>query len=354
MEQKLKYACIGAGGIARKKHLNGYSKLPEIELVAVCDSCRAAAEQLASDFGIRHVYTDYLEMLETERPDIVSVCTPNVTHRQITVDALEHGCNVHVEKPMALNAEETHEILAAAQRSGKLVQVGLNKRFLSSTVLFRRLLKQNFFGEIYHVRCGWERNSGIPGIGRWFTDHVQSGGGALIDLGVHYLDLAMYVMGWPEPMQVSGALSNNFLQEGTRIRRGYRSADGPVNVEDAANGTVIMHTGQTLEYCFSWASNIEKEIRYVEAYGTKAGFRMINDEIQLYTQFGGTMFTLSPDITTMPPDENEFASFVESIQKNREPEASAAQAAKVMELIDLIYRDSIHWEQRMTNPRQSG
>lgn len=86
--------------------------------------------------------------------------------------------------------------------------------------IFRRLLKQNFFGEIYHVRCGWERSSGIPGIGRWFTDYAQSGGGALIDPGVHYLDLAMYVMGWPEPMQVSGALSNNFLQEGARIRRG--------------------------------------------------------------------------------------------------------------------------------------
>lgn len=89
-----------------------------------------------------------------------------------------------------------------------------------------------------------------------------------------------------------------------------------------------MRSGQTLAYCFSWASNIEKEIRYVEAYGTKAGFRMINDEIQLYTQFGGTMFTLSPNPATMPQDENEFASFVESIQKNREPEASAHRPRK--------------------------
>lgn len=351
MTQKLKYACIGAGGIARKKHLNGYSKLSEIEIVAVCDTCRTAAEKLAADFGIPHVYTDYLEMLEKERPDIVSVCTPNATHRQITIDALNHGCHVHVEKPMALNAAEAHEILAAARMTGKKVQVGLNKRFLSSTVLLGRLREQEFFGDIYRVRCGWERNSGIPGVGSWFTDHRQSGGGALIDLGVHYLDLAMYIMGWPEPASVSGVLNNQFLFDSTRIRRGYHSADGPIDVEDAANGTVMMQDGQTLEYCFSWASNMEKEIRYVEAYGTKAGFRMVNDELQLFTQLGGTMFTLAPDVATMPSDENEFASFVQSIKENREPKANAMQAARIMELIDLIYHDSVD-RKRPENLRQ--
>lgn len=345
MTQKLKYACIGAGGIARKKHLNGYSRLSEVEIVAICDICRNAAEKLASDFEVPHVYTDYLEMLEKEKPDIVSVCTPNVTHKQITIDVLNHGCHVHVEKPMALNAAEAHEILAAAKKNGKKVQVGLNKRFLSSTVLLDRLLAQKFFGDIYHVRCGWERNSGIPGVGSWFTNHAQSGGGALIDLGVHYLDLAMYIMGWPEPASVSGVLNNQFLFDSTRIRRGYHSADGPIDVEDAANGTVVMRDGQTLEYCFSWASNMEKEIRYVEVYGTKAGFRMVNDELRLFTQLGGTMFTLMPDAATMPLDENEFASFAQSIEEDREPVASAMQATKIMELIDLIYRDSVDRKQ---------
>ncbi len=342
MQEKLRYACIGAGGIARKKHMNGYSRLPQIELAAVCDTNRGAAEKLASEFGVKKVYTDHREMLEKEHLDIVSICTPNHTHRSIAAEALQY-CNVHVEKPMALNSSEAKEIVMAGKRSGKKVQVGLNKRFLSSTILLKRMMKEDFFGNIYRVRCGWERNSGIPGTGRWFTDSSLSGGGALIDLGVHYLDLAMYFMGWPKAEKIAGSVSSNFLKEGTRIRRGYSNADGLVDVEDSANGTVLMKEGQTLEYCFSWASNIEKEVRYLELYGTKAGVRMVNDELQIFTQAAGTMFTLTPDPATMPLDENEFINFVDSIQNNSIPEATAEQALKVMELIDRIYACSIRF-----------
>lgn len=340
-EQKLRYGCIGAGGIARKKHMNGYSKLPNVELAAVCDSNIEAAKALARDFGVARVYGDFCEMLEKEHLDIVSVCTPNATHKDITVKALSMGCNVHVEKPMALNAAEAREIVEAEKRYGKKVMVGLNKRFLGVTVLIKRLMDEGFFGDIYHVRCGWERDSGIPGVGRWFTDKSLSGGGALIDLGVHYMDLAMYILGWSEPERVAGTLSNNFLTEGTRIRRGYKSADGVIDVEDMAAGCVVMKSGQTLDYCFNWAANIEKEIRYIDAYGTKAGFRLENDGLKLFTQLGGTMFTLVPDEATMPLDGNEFRSFAESIISDTPTEATAEQGLRVMELIDMIYASSV-------------
>lgn len=343
MEQKLKYACIGAGGIARKKHLTGYSKLPDVELAAICDTNLPAAEALARDFSIPKVYSSYLEMLEKERPDIVSVCTPNHTHKDITVAALAHGCNVHVEKPMALNAIEARQILDAQEKYGKKVQLGLNKRFQSNAILLKRLIAQNYFGDLQCVRCGWERSSGIPGVGRWFTDAALSGGGALIDLGVHYLDLAMYVLNWPKPKKVAGSLYSNFLISGDRIRRGYHSADGPVNVEDMATGSVVMESGQMLEYRFSWASNIEKEVRYLEACGTKAGFRLEDDRLRLYTQVGGAMFTMIPDEATMPPDGNEFASFVDSIRQDTLPEANGWQGWCVMDLIDMIYRESFRY-----------
>lgn len=343
MSEKLRYACIGAGGIARKKHLNGYSKLSQVGIVAICDTSRPAAEALAREFSIPRVYTDYRQMLAAEKPDLVSVCTPNATHKDITVYALSQGCHVHVEKPMALNAAEAQEILDAQKRYGKLVQVGLNKRFLGSTVLLRRLMQEGFFGDIYRVRCGWERNSGIPGVGRWFTDKALSGGGALIDLGVHYLDLAMWVLNWPTPQKVLGSLSSNFLSAGNRIRRGYKSADGPVNVEDGASGSVQMASGQTLDYCFSWASNIEREVRYLEAYGSQAGFRLENDSLHLFTQLGGTMFTLTPDEATLPLDENEFQSFVDAITQDKTPEASAEQGYRVLSLIDMIYENSAYY-----------
>lgn len=343
MEGKLRYACIGAGGIARKKHMNGYSKLPEVELVAVCDLCEEAAESLAKDFDVEKVYTDYKEMFEKERLDIVSICTPNATHKDITIAALAHGCNVHVEKPVTLNAKEAQEIADAEKKYGKLVQVGLNKRYLSNMILIKRLLKQEYFGHIYNVRVGWERNSGIPGVGRWFTDKELSGGGALIDLGVHYLDLAMLTMGWPEPERASGSLSTNFLEEGNRIRRGYKSSNGVVNVEDLAQGAVIMKNGQTLMFCFSWASNIEEEVQFIQAYGTKAGFEIRNNELKLFTQLDKTMFTMIPDPKTLPLDGNEFQSFVDNIKKGTERESTVQQAIQVMNLIDMIYDDFVMW-----------
>lgn len=344
MEQILRYACIGAGGIARKKHLNGYSRLSSVKPVAVCDTNLEAAKRLASDFGISGVYTDYKELLKRERPDLVSVCTPNALHKEITVEALKHGCNVHVEKPIALNENEAKEIAAAEKRYGKQVQVGLNKRYLGNTILVKRLLDAGFFGHIYHTRCGWERNSGIPGVGRWFTNKALSGGGALIDLGVHYLDLALSVMGWPEPEKVSGSISNTFLLEGNRIRRGYLSSSGTIDVEDMANGSVIMKSGQTLLFCFSWASNIEEEIQYIEALGTKAGFKIQNGKLTLYTQLGGSMFTMIPDETTLPLDQNEFQSFVDCIRTGQKPEATVEQGIRVMKLIDMIYDSFVQWK----------
>lgn len=339
----IRYACIGAGGIARKKHLQGYSRLPQVELAAICDTNRAAAEALAREYGIPRVYTDYRELLQVEKPDLVSICTPNVTHKDITIAALEQGACVHVEKPMTMNAAEAREVLEAQKRTGKLVQVGLNKRFTSAAVLLRRLLEAGYFGEIYHVRCGWERNSGIPGTGRWFTNRALSGGGALIDLGVHYLDLGMLAMGWPEPEKAVGALSDCFLDGGGRIRRGYRSADGVNDVEDSAAGVVRMKDGKLLEYAFRWAANIQKETQYVQGLGTKAGFRLEDDSLVLYTQLGGTMFRMLPDEKTLPEPENECESVICAMEGSSPCRAPAEEGARIMELIDLIYGASGQW-----------
>ena len=337
----IQYACIGAGGIARKKHLQGYSRLPQVHLAAICDTNSAAAEALAKEFGIAHVYTDYTEMLEKERLDLVSICTPNYTHKEITIAALEHGACVHVEKPMTVNALEAREVLAAQARTGTNVQSGLNKRFTPSAVLLQQLLEQGYFGKIYHVLCGWERSSGIPGTGRWFTNKAMSGGGALIDLGVHYLDLAMMAMGWPTPARALGSISSCFLHGGGRIRRGYRSEGGINNVEDSASGTVIMEDGRELTYAFRWASNTETETQYIQGMGTKAGFRLDGERLELYTQLGGVMFRMLPDEKTLPEPVTEYESMIRAIEGLACCKASATDGAKVMELIDLIYASSV-------------
>lgn len=341
--KKLKYACIGAGGIARKKHLPGYRKESDrVEIVAVCDAYSSAAEALAQDFGVPRVYTDYRDLLEMEKPDIISVCTPNCTHAEITIAALEIDCNVHVEKPIAINAEETRRIIEAEKKSKAQVMVGLNKRFLGQSYLIQRLIGEGFFGEIYRARCGWERNSGIPGTGRWFTDKAMSGGGALIDLGVHYLDLALSLMSWPKAVSVGGSIYSKFGPESERIRRGYKSnANGVYDVEDMATGYIRLENGALLDFEFSWASNIEKEVRYVELMGTEGGFLVEDDDFKLFKQFGGTMFTLHPDVKTMPEDVSECDHFVTCIlESGTQVITFAEQALQVMKIIDGLYESA--------------
>ncbi len=338
---KLKYCCIGAGGIAKKKHLAGYAKEKDVELVAVCDTYEAAARALADQFGIEKVYTDYQKMLDECKPDLVSVCTPNCTHAEITIAALRAGANVHVEKPIAMNAAEAQAIVDTERETGKQVMLGLNKRFLGQTKLIHRLIDEGFFGEIYKATCGWERNSGIPGIGRWFTNKALSGGGALIDLGVHYLDLTLDLMGWPEAESVSGNTYINFGKGAERIRRGYKSdPDGVYDVEDSATGFVRMKNGATLDFTFSWASNIEHEIRHVELLGTKGGMTLVDDKLKLFGQFGGSMFTLIPDEATIPNDVSECGHFVSCILSGTKVDTPASEGLKMMKIIDGLYRSA--------------
>ncbi len=338
---RLKYACIGAGGIARKKHLPGYSADGRVEVAAVCDSDLLLSEKLAKDFAVEHVYTDYKEMIAAEKPDIVSVCTPNFTHAEIAVFALEHGCHVHVEKPMAINVQQARSIVQAAERNGKQVLHGLNKRYMGQTFLIQRLISEGFFGEIYKASCGWERNSGIPGTGRWFTNKALSGGGAMIDLGVHYLDLTLSLMGYDKVTSVQASTHRIFGPESERIRRGYRSEPGGVyDVEDYATGMIRTATGATINFVFSWASNIEREVRYVELVGTKGGFRVENDHFRLFKQYGGTMFTLLPDESTMPESINECSHFISSILSGKKVLTPAEEGVYLLQVIDALYKSA--------------
>lgn len=338
MSRLIRYGCIGAGGIARKKHLPGYQKLHEVELVAVCDVNIANAQKLADEFGVPKVYTDYREMITAEKLDLVSICTPNNTHTDIAIDAMGLGCHVHVEKPMALHAIQAARIAAAERQYGKYVMVGLDKRYQSESILVERLMKDGFFGEIYQVRCGWERSSGIPGSGAWFTNQALSGGGALIDLGVHYLDWAMSILDYPEPVSIVGSSHNWFLRQGGRIRRGYRSnPNGICNVEDFATGTIKMSTGTILDFTFSWASNIQEEVQYLEIFGRNAGMTLRNGKLMLFREICGVMFSLVPDMATMPEAEDEFAHFVSCIQKDVPTKTCAQRSLQTMRMIDQIY-----------------
>jgi predicted dehydrogenase len=338
MPDRLKYACIGAGRIADKKHLDQYSKLNEVEVVAICDPDGNAARKLASKYHINHIYEDYHDLFKNHTLDLVSICAPNFLHAQICQEALQAGCHVHCEKPLALNAAEVKAIIDAKNKSKRKLMVALNNRFTAEAALIKRLADSNFFGAIYHVKCGWERNSGIPGIGKWFTNKELSGGGPLIDLGVHFLDLALYFMSYPQPLSVYGATYSNFGTERARIKRDYWNVAGGVfNVEDTAVGLIRLVNDATIDIHFSWAANIERDFKHIELLGTKGGVSFKNGEIKLYTQKAETCYQLLPDVKTIPPSQNEFQHFVKCIIDDREPDASPEQAYELMKIIDALY-----------------
>ena len=202
--KKLRIGVIGAGGICTWAHMPAYAEMDNVEIVAICDIKVEKAQAVADKYGIPNVFADYNDVINMDGIDAIDICTPNNLHSIVAIYALEHGLNVLTEKPDAINASEAVKMMEAAKKSGKVLMAIRNNRYRQSTQFLKKYIAEGKMGEIYAGRCGWIRRRGIPGWGGWFTDKAQSGGGPLIDLGVHIIDLAMYLMGNAKPVTVSG------------------------------------------------------------------------------------------------------------------------------------------------------
>ena len=357
MTRKLRYALIGAGGNAEKKHIHGYLALPNVEVVAICDINWDKAASMAEKHGVLNVYCDYKEMFAKERLDIVSIVTPNNLHAEITEYALSQGIHVHCEKPLSISAEEARRIVAAQNQSGKRVMIGLNNRFTNEAVFLKKWISEGNLGDIYSAKAGWIRRSGIPGRGTWFTNKDYSGGGVMIDLGAHYLDLALYLMGLPKVSYIAGNTYQNFVHTTTRNRNGYKGVDGGIfNVEDAAIGYLGLQGGASLSFDFSWASNIEEDRFYVELMGTKGGASLVNGVLKLFGESSDICLDVTPKLKLNPNLQlmNEFQHFVDCIEnETKRLIAPADDGVYFSEIIDAFYESAatgvpvnIHYKQK--------
>lgn len=341
MAKKLKYGLIGCGGCGVGKHLASYAKYADdIELYGVYDFEGAKAVAAAEKYGVPHVFDTYEAMLADPKLDIVSVVTPNALHAPITIAALRAGKHVHVEKPIALNADEARAIVAAKDAAGKLVMVALNNRFSEVSQFIKRYVDDGHLGEIYHARCGWRRRRGIPGRGGWFTTKALSGGGPVIDLGVHFFDLTLFLMGFPAPTSVSASTYCKFANapSGGTGTFSATNAAGTFDVEDFAAGFAKLETGASVAFEFSWASNIERETNYLELLGTRGGLSMYNGELRIFGEVSGTLTDITPHVrNTSGWGDNETRHFIECIRKRRSPMSPPEDAVKMMQIIDGIY-----------------
>ena len=346
MTRPIGIAIIGVGGIARKSHLPAYKKLEadgRARIVAVCDANADTAKAAASEFSVPHVFTDYAPMLALDEVDAVDVCTPNYLHKQPVLDAFAAGKHVLCEKPLAINAVEGAEMVAAGHRAGKQLQVGLNVRFDAAPQAVKRFIDDGKIGEIYYARAHALRRRGAPGWGV-FTQKDKQGGGPLIDIGVHMLDLTLWLMGHPEPVAVTGATYTKFgTREGVL---GLLGQWDPKNftVEDFAAGFIRFQNGATLTLESSFLANLERNEMNTHLFGTEGGVFLNpfdGNSTRLYREESGTLTDSTPVfLPTVNSHEAEIRAFVQALLDDTPVLVPGEQGLMVTRLLDALYESS--------------
>lgn len=346
MSKKLRIGIIGSGGIAQGCHMRGYAAIPDLcEMVATCDVNEETAKKAAEKFEVPNVYTDYRKMLEKENLDAVSVATPNKFHKQPTIDALKAGVNVLCEKPLGMNADECREMCAAARDSGKILQVGLQSRFNGPSRWLKQYIDAGNMGDIYFARAQALRRRGVPGWGVFINKELQ-GGGPLIDIGVHILDLTLFLMGYPKPVSASGKTWDQ-LGKNPDLWNSWGDYDREkFTVEDFAVGLIKFDNGAVVSLESSFMANGPDPFQ-TQLYGTKAGaivkpYASGNDALQIFTEQNRQLLDITPG--NIPHVESahvdEVKAFVNAILEDKTSPVPGENGLILNAIFDAIYKSS--------------
>jgi predicted dehydrogenase len=342
----LRVGIIGTGGIAQGAHIPGYQGTEGVELYAACDVIEERAQAMAAKFGIPHVFTDYEEMLKLPEIDIVSVCTPPFAHKDATIAALQARKHVLCEKPMALDATEAQEMLDAwysvRERTNTVFSIGFQSRFGRNAQLLKRFIDAGELGELYYGRTAALRRRGIPGWGV-FTNKAKNGGGPLIDIGVHALDLALWLMGHPQPASVYGVTFRKFGNRADVFNPWGSWDPQTYDVEDAAMAMIRFQNGATLQLECSWALNIERSMSQTILCGTEGGAQL--QPFKIFQEKHGTILDIVPPEAATegqgrsetPLHVLEMRGFVKAIREHSAPLVLPEQALMVSRIVDAIY-----------------
>lgn len=323
----------------------GYAAIPdECEIVAVSDVTEATAKAAAEKFTVPKIYTDYKEMLSKENLDGVSVATPNKFHYQPTIDALRAGVNVLCEKPLAMNAEEAREMCKVAKETGKILQVGLQSRFAGAPKWLKQYIDGGHMGDIYYARAQAIRRRGVPGWGVFINKELQ-GGGPLIDIGVHILDVTLALMGYPKPVSVFGRTWDD-LGKNPALWNAWGDYDRTkFTVEDFAVGTIKFDNGAVVNLEASFMAN-GPDLWETQFYGTKGGAVLKpgseNDGIKIYTEADRQLMDISP--ANVPhvasAHTEEVKAFVRAVASGSPSPVPGENGLILNAIFDAIYKSS--------------
>ena len=352
MEKKLRIGIIGCGGIANGKHMPALKALKQCEMVAFCDIIIEKAQAAAAKFGIEgaKVYEDYKELLKDESIEVVHVCTPNRSHSFITVDALEAGKHVMCEKPMAINSEEAKKMLDAAKRTGKKLTIGYQSRFRDDSLYLKSEAEDGFFGDIYYAKATAIRRRAVPTWGVFLNEYEQ-GGGPLIDIGTHALDLTLWMMNNYKPKYCVGTAYHKLNNDTDQGNMWGNWDPEKFTVEDSAFGFIVMENGATIVLESSWALN-SLDVREAQTAicGTKAGADMI-DGLRINGVRKGRQFITKPSFNAggvafnegtkgESPALREARAWLEAVVEDKEVFTKPEEAFVITQILEGIYESA--------------
>ena len=334
MMDEAKVGIIGAGGIAGGKHLPGHRNVEGVSIIAVCDIDRQRAENFAKQHDIKHIFTDYNDLVAMPELDAVSVCTPNNFHAPPSIAALEAGKHVICEKPIAGNAIDGQAMVDAQKASGKVLQIGLQSRFGAEARTLRKLYDDGFFGDIYYARAMAMRRRGVPASPSFITKSI-AGGGPLIDIGVHILDVLLWMIGSPKPIEAFGSIAQKFGHQSDVINPWGTWTPAQFDVEDFAMGVIRFEGGLTVTLETAWASHIENT-GTTFFMGDKAGATC--GPARIYTDKEGEMIDYEPELLTGLP--GEFESFHKAIREGLSSPVPPEEVLLIAKIFDALYESA--------------
>lgn len=340
---KLRCGFVGGGAIIRV-HANVVRGRDDVEMVAISDVSELVLNSTADMYGIAGRYTDYREMVNQEDLDFIVVGVPNAFHAGATLAGLEAGCHVLCEKPPALNVAQAKEMAATAEKQQVRLAFGVDQRFSGAVETGRAYFEAGRLGDVYHASVQMFRHRGIPGLGSWFTTKAVSGGGALIDVGVHELDKAHYLMGQPKPTAVSSLTHAPFGSDPANYNYlrmwGTPVPGGPFDVDDLAAAFIRFENGASMVMQVSWAANTPQtsELRIM---GTRGGLFINTDGLKVITEDNGFNAEISPMYNQQESKVAQMNHFIDCIRHPDKPlRTDARQGVVLQSMLDAIYESA--------------
>ncbi len=348
----IKVGVIGCGTIANSAHIPCYLNCPDAEIKYFCDIIPERAQAAVQKYGCGIAVEDYHTVLADPEITAVSVCTPNRMHPIIAIDALKAGKHVLCEKPAARTYAEALTMQQAQHETGLTLNIGVVNRFNTAVNEIKKLIDAGELGEVYHVYVSFRCRRSIPGLGGAFTTKEIAGGGALIDWGVHYLDIVMYCTGDPAPITVSGkAFSKlgvdmkNYVYESMWAENTKDVEHGTYDVDDSVTAFVRTE-GPTISINGAWAQNIGPSDTYIDFLGTKAGIRLqYGGNFTVYGTKDGKLNDYTPEYESVNMFQNEINSFVRCVQTGEKLPSHIDRNILTSKLMQGIYDSSAKGEE---------